>query len=111
MDERSGRAILHARFTAAGLAIEEDVRFTEEGVEVVLDGYDPARRIGYEYITTEAGDRESVTPEVVAALEARMVRGDLFVLLVDEHDVPGPEALSFAADGFLAVLRERGLLS
>ncbi len=108
MNEREGCALLKERFTAAGLAIEEHVRLTEEGLDITLDGFDPVRRIGYEYVTTEAGDRAEITPEVVAALEARMLREELFVLLVDERDVPEPAALRFAAEGFLAILRQRG---
>jgi len=111
MNEREGCALLKERFTAAGLSIEEHVRFAEEGLDVTLDGFDPSQRIGYEYVTTEAGDREAITPEVVAALEARMLRGEMFVLLVDERDVPDPTALRFAADGFLEILRQRGKIA
>jgi hypothetical protein len=36
-----------------------------------------------------------------------MEKGDLFVLLIDEHDAVTKEALSSAADGFLAELAKR----
>jgi hypothetical protein len=111
MNEREGCALLKERFTAAGLAIEEHARFTEEGLDVTLDGFDPARRIGYEYVTTEAGDREEITPSVLAALEARMQRDELYVLLVDERDVPDPAKLRLAADRFLEILRQRGKIA
>jgi hypothetical protein len=111
MNERDGAALLKGVFEAAGLAIEDDYPFAEGDVRVSLDGFDPARRVGYEYITTEAGDREEVTPEVVAELEARMRRGELFVLLVDERDVTDEASLRFAAEGFLAALRKQGKLS
>jgi hypothetical protein len=111
MNEADGCALLRARFEAAGLVIVEHARFSEGGVEVVLDGYDAARRVGYEYITTHAGDRAEFTPAVVAALEARMADGSLALLLVDEHELPGRELLERAADGFLAELRRLGRLS
>jgi hypothetical protein len=111
MDERAGRDVLRRCFGEAGLVIREDVPFETAHGRVHLDGYDEERRIGYEYITTEAGDRAELTPEVVADLEARMIRGEIFVLLVDEADVTGPEDLVFATTHFLGALRKRGVLS
>ena len=108
LTEAEGCALLKVRFSEAGYAIQEHVAFEEEGVEVVLDGYDPAARVGYEYLTTEAGDREEFTPEVVAALEARMREGELFLFLIDELDVDA-RGLSLAAERFLlAVERLKG---
>ena len=108
MNEREGTELLHRLFTARGLEIQRDVPFDELGVSVSLDGYDPARRIGYELITTEAGDRESFTPEVVERLEQRMARGELYLLLVDEAD-SSEEALARAAAGFLDRLSALGV--
>ena len=102
--------MLKRRFTAAGLAIQEHYDLREGAVTFHVDGFDPQRRIGYEYITTAAGDREEITPELVAALEERMGRGELFILLVDEAESPGEETLIRAADHFLMVLRMRGHL-
>lgn len=110
MTEREGCALLRGIFGAAGISIEEGFRFSEGGVDISLDGFDPARRIGYEYITTEAGDRDEVTPAIVATLEERMGRGELFVFLIDERDVGGEADLRFAAEGFLQALRLRGKL-
>ena len=109
MNEREGTELLHRLFAARGLEIQRDVPFDELGVSVNLDGYDPARRIGYELITTEAGDRESFTPEVVERLEQRMAKGELYLLLVDEAD-SSEEALTHAAAGFLDRLAEIGRL-
>jgi hypothetical protein len=107
MDEREGCALLKARFAAAGLAVAEHVRFTEDGIDVTLDGWDAARRVGYEYITTADGDRDQFTPEVVAALEARMRKGELYLLLLDERELPDADLLDRAADGFLAEIARR----
>jgi hypothetical protein len=109
MDEREGCALLAARFAAAGLAVAEHVRFQEGGLDVTLDGWDAARRVGYEYITTAAGDRAEFTPEVVAALEARMQKGELYLLLLDERELPDGELLTRAADGFLAEVARRSV--
>jgi hypothetical protein len=111
MDERAGRDVLRRCFGDAGLTIQEDVPLETAHGRVHLDGYDAARTVGYEYITTEAGDRDELRPEVIAELEARMERGEIFVLLVDEHDVDAPEELAFAATHFLHALRARGVLA
>jgi hypothetical protein len=109
--ETEGCAILRRLFTEAGLAIEEGYSLGGEGVAVKLDGFDPARRVGYEYITTEAGDRAEITPEIVAALDERMEKGELFVLLLDEADVHAEASLVYAATHFLDMLRTCGVLS
>lgn len=110
MNEQEGCAILKRRFTEAGLSIQEHYSLAAEGIPIVLDGFDPVRRVGFEYITTAAGDRAELTPEAVAALEARIKTGDLFVLLIDEIDVGGESALLFAATHFLEALKSRGAL-
>jgi hypothetical protein len=70
-----------------------------------VDGFDPQERIGYEYITTEAGDRAEITPAIVAALEEQMTAGKLYIFLVDELDIDGPDELRHAADRFIAHVR------
>ena len=108
MTEAEGCAVLREAFTKAGFAITERFAFHEGGVALELDGWDEARRVGYEYITDEAGDRSEFTPANVTALEARMERGELYVLLVDEHDAEDAGELRAAAQAFLGALRERG---
>lgn len=108
MDEREGRALLKARFEAAGFRIRVDHTFVEEGVSIRLDGFDPAARVGYEYITTEAGDRADVSPAEIASLEERMKRGEVFVLLLDEREAPTREILDFAATRFLEAVLAKG---
>jgi len=108
MNEREGRKVLRRRFEAAGLHITESHVIEVDGLAIELDGYDAERGIGYEYITTEAGDREGVTPELVDALERHMDAGDLYVLLVDERDIPDRGLLDRAAEGFLGRLRALG---
>lgn len=110
MREFEGCAVLKRCFEAAGLHIEENVPLAGPEGLVHLDGYDAARRIGYEFITWEAADREELTPEVVAGLEGRVRAGDLHLFLIDESDVSDPAALARAAESFLAVLRQRGIL-
>lgn len=108
MKEALGRSILKEAFEAAGLSIVEDHTIEVAGRPVLLDGWSEEQRIGYEVLTSEAGDRASFPPEVVLALEEAMGRGELFVLLVDLD--PTEELLRRAAAGFLGAMKEKGLL-
>jgi hypothetical protein len=111
MNERDGRAVLRARFEAAGLKIAEDVELDLDGHVFSADGFDAERGVGYEYLTREAGDFDEIGADAVAAIEARARKGDVTLLLVDEDDVGSADDLSEAADRFLAELRARGRLS
>lgn len=107
MDERSAGALLKQRFEAAGFAIVENVAFDEDGIRFEIDGFDRANRVGYEYITDEAGDGWDVDGQVVAALAKRHADGDLHVLVVDENDAPDEAALGERADAFLAEVKKK----
>ena len=104
LSEAEGRALLEARFQAAGFSVEVDHRFEQDGLELTLDGFDPRARVGYELITTAAGDRAEFTAEVVARLEEGMAAGRYHLLLVDEAAV-GRRTLERAADRFLQRVR------
>ncbi|HMG23307.1 MAG TPA: hypothetical protein VK607_18360, partial [Kofleriaceae bacterium] len=104
MEERSACAQLKRRFEAAGFQIKENQTFDEDGVWFEMDGFDAARRVGYEYVTKEAGDGWDVDGNVIAALAERRERGELHVLVVDEADAPDAEALDRAIDEFLRSL-------
>lgn len=108
MDEATGCRILKEQFTQAGLAIAENYPLHEAPICFNVDGFDPDARIGYEYITTAAGDRRELTPELLAALESRMrqgvptTQGGLYIFLIDEHQVKDEQELRSAAAQFLA---------
>lgn len=104
MEERRACALLKARFEQAGFAIAENLAFDEGGIRFEIDGFDAARRVGYEYLTSEAGDSWDVDGDVIAALDERRKKGDLHILVVDEADAPDEAALTARADAFLAAL-------
>jgi len=110
MDERTGCDLLARVFREEGIEIARDVPFAEDGISVTLDGYDTKTRIGFEFITTEAGDRAEFTREVVSALEERMKKGAFYLFLVDEVEVPSEEGLERFARMFLGELRRKGAL-
>ena len=102
MKEAEGVALLYARFTEAGYTITQNHHFREEDIEVDLDGWDEKARVGFEYITAEAADFLQFNTATLDRFEARMRAGELYVLLVDEHDALTAAALDAAARGFLA---------
>jgi len=109
VEERAACAQLKRRFEAAGFRIQEHQAFDEDGVRFEIDGFDAERRVGYEYITQEAGDGWDVDDDVIAALAERRKRGELHVLVIDEADAPDADALDRAIDGFLGELRDGGI--
>jgi hypothetical protein len=109
VEERAACAVLKQRFQAAGFTIEDNRLFDEDGVRFEIDGFDAQHRVGYEYATEEAGDSWDVDDAVIAALEERRTRGELYVLIVREVDAPDAESLGNAADAFLTELRDRGV--
>ena len=106
MTEKDACALLKARFQKAGYKIADNVAFDEDGVAFEVDGFDAGKRVGYEYVTEEAGDSWDVGSDVVTALEARRDAGELFILVVGEADAPDAAALGRAADLFLGQLAE-----
>jgi hypothetical protein len=102
MDERKAATFLKQRFEAAGFRIAENVSLDEGGLRFEVDGYDAEKRVGYEYVTEEAGDSWDVDGDVIAELAARRERGELSILVVTEDDAPDEASLGRAADAFLA---------
>lgn len=110
VEERSACAQLKRRFEAAGFRIKENQRFDEDGVWFEIDGFDAARRVGYEYVTQEAGDGWDVDGDVIAKLAERRRRGELHVLVIDEADAPDAASLDRVIDAFLGELTASGVL-
>ncbi len=107
IDEEHGRRILRRAFVDAGFQIEEDFPFPIAGTVIQLDGYDPARRVGYEYVTTSAGDRDQIDGRVVEELDR--LNEDLLahILMVDEQYISTSEELIFACNAYLVALDAR----
>lgn len=95
LDEASARALIAARFRAAGFRVVEDTLLRDAGIELTLDGFDPARRVGYEYVATDERGADLTDDERAAVPGLPGVR----VLIVDSS---GAEAVAGAVDRFLA---------
>jgi hypothetical protein len=109
IDEKQGRAVLKGAFEKAGYTIEEDFPFRVASSVINLDGYDPARRVGYEYITTAAGDRGDLNDNVLEELNQLNEEGLVQILLVDEHYISSEDDLRIACEEYLGHVRERTL--
>jgi hypothetical protein len=72
VSELAARAILGDGLRRAGLRIVADVARPVAGATVVLDGWDPARAVGFEYQATAAGD-PPLAPAIRAALGERVL--------------------------------------
>src|SRR6185369_10755671 len=106
MTERDACALLKARFEAAGYKIAENQPFDEDGVTFEIDGFDADARVGYEYVTEEAGDSWDVDGDVIAALEDRRAKGEVFILIATEGDAPDAASLETVARTFLERLQK-----
>ena len=109
LSEQEGCDVLARVFVERGFAIARNVLFDEDGVSFHIDGWDAQQRVGFEYLTEEAGDHEDLSPDESGKLAVRMERGELFVLLVDEAWNDDAGTLATAAHAFLdEVARRRG---
>jgi hypothetical protein len=95
--EVAARSLLAGALRGGGLRILQDVRVQGTGYDVTLDGWDPARRIGFEYIAPEEVDTDLDAAER-AALAADAT---LTVLILD---AAAEAAIQPRLDTFLASL-------
>lgn len=51
LSEEKVRPVVEQMFAQAGVRLRRDVKFTRPGIAVELDGYNPEKRIGYEFVT------------------------------------------------------------
>lgn len=101
LSEAAARALLAERFRAAGLRIRYDVPLARPGsFALTVDGYDPERHIGFEYVAVAERGTDLDDAERVALARDR----DHGILVVDATDAAGLDA---ASTSFLA---ERQLL-
>jgi hypothetical protein len=95
LDEASARQLIAGLLRANGLRVVADVPLDAGGVEVTLDGFDPARRVGYEYVAADerGADLDDAERERLAGLAGTRV------LVIDSGDA---EAVTGAVERFLA---------
>lgn len=99
--EDEGCRILKSVFERRGFSIVEEFPFREGDVAFTADGWDPDKRVGYEYMTTSERDHEDLQPDELLRLTEWIEAGKLFLFIVDETDIDGEEELVAAAEAFL----------
>lgn len=106
--EQEAREFLNARFRAAGYQLEQDYQFHAPGVAVVLDGFDPQHRTGYTYVSH--GDADIISDighGEELAFKQMYDTGDVFVLVLHDHDIDQLSTLEHRLDEFLAAVHRR----
>ncbi|MEM9487643.1 MAG: hypothetical protein AAGC55_00795 [Myxococcota bacterium] len=103
LSEAAARAVLARRFRAAGFRIRADVRLRSDGppsVDLTVDGYDPAARVGFEYIDASERGRD------LSAAERNALTGDpdRRILVIDSAS---RAHVMNAADTFLGAIERR----
>jgi hypothetical protein len=89
LSEAAARALLSERFRAAGFRVRYDVLVTRDGAfALTVDGYDPAHRVGFEYVATAERDTDLDAAERAALAREREQR----ILIVDAADSADLEA-------------------
>jgi hypothetical protein len=105
LSEARARELLGKRFAAAGAALERDYPFRHGDLLVTLDGYDPARTIGFAFVSHADADVvtdfDEATDEAFRQLAAA---GVAHVLVVHDADVPTADALERRIDAFFQSL-------
>lgn len=100
--EFEARAVLAERFRQAGFRIRYDVTLVIDGdIEVTVDGYDPASKIGFEYVAADERETDLSAAER-SALEGR---AEHRILIVDAAPLG---RVGERADEFLTAARSTG---
>lgn len=105
--EEEGCRILAEVFAARGIVVERDIPFSEGGVAFDIDGWNAERRIGFEYRTSEADDKDDLSLSEIELLAERMEAGELFIFVIDETSVEGEAELRVYANAFLDEVERR----
>ncbi len=110
LSERDGVIALTRAFKDRGYAIVNNVAFDEDGVVFDIDGWDAAARVGFEYRTSEADDKHDLTDDELGQLGARIERGELALLIIDDTRVPDEKSMREIAQRFLDLIEQEGRL-
>jgi hypothetical protein len=83
------------------LAIQTKYKLDLDGTKLVLDGYDPARMIGYAYVDKNDPERAAYSAPVRAKLEQWMKDRKAAILFIDVKRVPDQATLKGKVVKFL----------
>lgn len=107
ISERDGCQALARVFEQRGYALARNIPLELGEHRFTADGWDAAARVGFEYLTHEAGDHLDLPPAVLARLRELIAAGELYLLLIDQHEADTLDDLSWAAHRFLDEVERR----
>lgn len=103
LTEAAARAIVDRRLGEAGFHIQSDYAYHFGELSLTLDGFDPERRVGYQFLSHADADVvtdfDDAAAERIAALAAQ---GTAHILVVHDHEAPTAADLTALVDAFLA---------
>ena len=103
ISEPLARELIVRRMSKAGIELQADVAFSHGDLLLCLDGFDPARGIGYQYIS-HAG--EDVVTDFDRAAEQRLAQlsaqGVVHILVIHDHQAPDTDEVLRRVQEFLA---------
>lgn len=75
------------------LALQTNYKLELDGVKLNLDGFDPDRNVGYEYVDSHDGEASTYTPAVRAKLDAWMKAQKVAILFIEVKRLPDAATL------------------
>lgn len=101
LSETKACDLLTRLFKKRGYAVVRNVAFREYGVTFHIDGWDAAKRVGFEFLTSEDADHDDLTLAEYQTLMAAQQRGELALFIIDEVEPLSAVDLTETANAFL----------
>lgn len=106
--EPLARELIVRAMNRAGIDLRPDHTFSSDNLLVTLDGYDPERKIGYQFLSH--ADADVVTdfaPKVEERLRELGAQDVAHVLIIHDYDARDGDAVLARVEAFLAAFREK----
>ena len=101
LSETKACDLLTRLFKKRGYNVVRNVAFREYGVMFHIDVWDAAKRVGFEFLTSEDDDHDDLTLVEYQTLMAAQQRGELSLFIIDEVEPLSVADLTETADAFL----------
>lgn len=101
LSETKACDLLSRVFKKRGYAVARNVAFREYGVTFHIDGWDAAKRVGFEFLTSEDDDHDDLTLAEYQTLMDAQHRGELALFIIDEVEPLSAADLTETANAFL----------
>ncbi|MCP4444107.1 MAG: hypothetical protein GY811_02015 [Myxococcales bacterium] len=100
--EPLAREIIVRRMSKRGIALQSDYAFSHDDLLLRLDGYDPAKKVGYQYISHAGAD---VVTDFDYTAEQRLAQlgaqGIVHILVIHDHQAPDTDEVLRRVQVFL----------